>query len=253
MARIIVVDDSQRELGLQLAERYQLTVRRAPARGVFGGLYLNLSDGFREALKEPFRILVRLDTDALIAGSDFEAKAIERFDSDPHLGSLGSFRIGYSGIGVRSARWAKQRIIIYFAVRAWTRPRAAKVIARILLRARRQGYILGDSIMGGAVVYRYEAVRALEESGLLGRIELAETGLQEDYIFGLCLFSIAFHLGEFGNRFDDLPMGVDWRSLPASPSELIKMGKSIIHSTKGFEGMDEESIRSEFRLARQQG
>ena len=111
--------------------------RRAPARGVFGGLFLNLSEGFREALTQPFRILIRIDTDALIAGSDFETKAIERFDSDPRLGSLGSFRVGYTGIGIRSARWVKQRVLIYFADQAWRKPRAATVIARILLRARK--------------------------------------------------------------------------------------------------------------------
>jgi hypothetical protein len=85
-ARVILVDDSRRGLGVQLAERYQLSVREARAPGVFGGLYLNLSEGFKEALTQPFRILVRLDTDALIAGSDFESKALALFDSDSSLG-----------------------------------------------------------------------------------------------------------------------------------------------------------------------
>lgn len=252
MARVVVVDDSRRGLGVELGERYQLTVQEARAHGVFGGLYLNVSDGFKEALTRPFRILVRLDTDALIAGSDFEVKAIERFNSDQHLGSLGSFRIGYDRIGIRNARWAKQRILLYLAIHSWTKPRAAQMIAGLFLRARKQGYKLGDSIMGGASVYRYEAVAALDENGLLGRAELAGIGLQEDYIFGLCLFSVGYHLGEFGNRFDDLPMGVDWRTLPAAPMELMELGKSIIHSTKNFEAMDEQAIRSEFRSARQQ-
>lgn len=251
MARIIAVDDSRRGLGARLSERYQLTVLEARAPGVFGGLYLNLSDGFIEALSQPFRILVRFDTDALIAGSNFEGKALELFDSDPQLGSLGSFRVGYSGVGVRNARWARRRILAYLGVHAWTTPRAAKVLVDLLVRARRSGYRLGDSIQGGAAVYRFEAVVALNENGLLGRTELAATGLQEDYIFGLCLFSVGFHLGEFGNRFDDLPMAVDWRALPAAPKELVRLGKSIIHSTKSFGSMDEQAIRNEFRAARQ--
>jgi len=251
MARVIIIDDSQRELGTELGSQFSLTVIDAPARGVFGGLYLNLSEGFREALSKPFRILVRLDTDALVSGSDFEAKAIDRFNSDPLLGSLGSFRVGYDGIGVRSARWAKRRFVKYFAIRAWRKPHAAMVILSILLKARREGYELGDSIMGGAAIYRYEVLAALDEKKLLGRPELAETGLQEDYIFGLCIYSVGFHLGEFGNRFDDLPMGVNWKSLPASPEELIENGKSIIHSTKNFQAMDEMAIRAAFRAARQ--
>jgi hypothetical protein len=47
-------------------------------------------------------------------------------------------------------------------------------------------------------------------------------------------------------------MGVDWKGLPAAPKELMDLGKSIIHSTKNFEAMDEQAIRNEFRSARQQ-
>ncbi len=252
LARIIAVDDSRSGMGAELGGRYPLIVMQAQTRGVFGGLYLNLSDAFREALKMPFRILVRLDTDALIAGSDFEAKAIQRFDSDSRLGSLGSFRVGYDAVGVRSARWAKRQFLVYFAVRSWAAPNSVKFVVRTLARARKSGYQLGDSVMGGASVYRYEAVEALDQSHLLGRSELAAIGLQEDYIFGLCLYAAGYHLGEFGNRYDDLPMGVNWRSLPAAPSELMERGKSIIHSTKRFGTMDERAIREEFRSRREE-
>jgi hypothetical protein len=249
-ARIIVVDDTGNDLGDELEDRYHVSVVRATAHGLFGSLYLNLSSGFREALSQPFRILVRLDTDALIAGDDFEKKALESFQSDRRLGSLGSFRIGYNRVGIRDTSWAKQRILVFFALRSWSRPRATLMIARLLARARRNGYKLGESIMGGAVVYRHEAIAALDEAGLLGRAELTATRLQEDQIFGLLLLSLGYQLGEFGDRYDDLPMGVQWRGLPASPEELVERGKSIIHSTKNFESMDEESIRSEFRSAR---
>jgi hypothetical protein len=249
--RIILVDDSRRGMGEALGKRYELTSQIARAHGTFGNLYLNLSDGFQEALTRRFRILVRLDTDALITGSDFESKAIDRFESDERLGSLGSFRIGYDDDGVRNARWAKGRILLYFVLRAWIHPRAARTVAGLLRRARRQGYKLGESILGGAAVYRYEALNALSEAGLLGSTAIAGIGMQEDHLFGLCLFSIGYHLGEFGNRFDDLPMGVDWKTLPAAPKELMELGKSIIHSTKHYESMDEAAIRNEFRLARQ--
>ncbi len=249
-SRVILVDDSQRELGATLEQRYELTTLKARAHGLHGNLYLNLSDGFREALSRPFEILVRLDTDAVISGSDFEQKAKECFRSDQRLGSLGSFRIGYNCIGIRDRSWAKRAILIYLVFRAPARPHRAMTVVRALLRARKNGYKFGESIMGGAAVYRYEAVAALEKAGLLGRIELAETDLQEDHIFGLCLYSIGYRLGEFGNKFDDLPMGVDWKGLPASPEELMERGKSIIHSTKSFGAMDERTIRNAFRAAR---
>lgn len=252
MARIIVVDDSGRGLGAILKSQYKLTTLNASAHGLFGGLYLSLSDGFREALTKPFRILVRLDTDALISGSDFEAKAINCFNENDQLGSLGSFRVGFNCVGIRNRHWAKRRILSYLAFHTWKNPRAGLVVARLLLQSRKQGYKLGESIMGGAAIYRYEAVTALSEAGLLGRTELALIGLQEDHIFGLCLFATGFRLGEFGNKFDDLPMGVDWKTLPAAPKELLRLGKSIVHTTKNFETMDEQAIREEFRSARQQ-
>jgi hypothetical protein len=252
MARIIIVDDTGSGRGTELEQRYRVTVVLATAHGLFGSLYLNLSAGFTEALRQPFRILVRLDTDALIAGDDFERKAIDSFQADRRLGSLGSFRIGYDE-GFRDRSWAKQRILVFFALRSWSRPRATVMIARLLARARRNGYKFGESIMGGAVVYRYEAIAAMKEAGLLGRAELTATRLQEDHIFGLCLLSVGYQLGEFGNRNDELPMGVHWKGLPASPKELIERGKSVIHSTKSFESMDEEAIRREFRSARRPG
>jgi hypothetical protein len=252
-ARIIIVDDSGAGRGVELERRYNVTVVAATAHGLFGSLYMNLSAGFDEALRQPFRILVRLDTDALIAGDDFESKAIDAFEADQRLGSLGSFRVGYDGIGLRDASWAKRQILIYFALRSWRTPRAALIVVRLLARARRNGYKFGESIMGGAVVYRYEAIDALKAAGLLGRAEITGTGLQEDHLFGLCLFSLGYRLGEFGNRHDDLPMGVAWRGLPASPEELIERRKSIIHSTKSFQSMNEEAIRREFRAARQSG
>jgi hypothetical protein len=250
-SRVVIVDDSLRGIGAELGLRFQLTVVEAKVHGLFGNLYLNLSDGMREALTRPFRILIRLDTDALIAGSDFESKAVCCFTADERLGSLGSFRVGYDTVGIRNRNWAKRRILVYVFLRAWRHPRAGMTVVKHLVRARKHGYKFGESIMGGAAVYRREAVEALDDQGLLGCSDLAAIGVHEDHLFGLCLFSAGYRLGEFGNRNDDLPMGVDWRSLPAEPAELIRLGKSIIHSSKRFGSLDEAAIRAQFRAARQ--
>jgi len=63
--------------------------------------------------------------------------------------------------------------------------------------------------MNGAALYRDKAIKAWDANRLLGRVELADVGLQKDYILDVCLLSIGFRLGDFGNRFNDLPVSVD--------------------------------------------
>lgn len=249
-ARIIAVDDSLGETAADLASHYPITVVPTHVHGSFGNLYLNLSAGFIEALNEPFEILIRLDTDALVAGSDFEAKAIERFRRARRIGSLGSFRVGYDRIGIRDRTWAKRRLQRFLVANSLIHPRKVAFVLTLILRAMPKGYKMGDGIMGGAAVYSHEALVALRDAKLLGRGELADTGLQEDYSFGLALYAIGYRLDEFGDRDDDLPMGVNWKGLPASPEELLRRGKSLIHSTKFFEDLDEAEIRQRFRSAR---
>jgi hypothetical protein len=90
--------------------------------------------------------------------------------------------------------------------------------------------------MGGAAVYRYEAVEALEKANLLGRAELAGIGVHEDHIFGFCLSPLALRSVSSETGLTTCRWELSGKGLPADPNELLALGKSIIHSTKGFRG-----------------
>jgi hypothetical protein len=69
--------------------------------------------------------------------------------------------------------------------------------------------------------------------------------LGEDVVMGLMC-------GAAGLRMDNLVapgqvFGVSWQDLPASPTELVERGYSIIHSLKTGKYGTEESLRAWFR------
>ncbi len=243
--RLLLLDNSGRDSGREFIGRPRTEVVVTPWRGTHGALYLSLSAGFKAALHQPFDVLLRLDTDALIAGSGYEARAAEYFAKHPRTACLGSHRTSYDG-GVRSFAWARRQLARYLVRAAVRHPRSAAHVGVLVGRAIRHGYEPGEGVMGGACLYSQRAVCALSRAGLLSDHALARTGLEEDHIFALAPRSLGFEFDEFGSRDDDLPMGVKWIGLPASPEELISKGKQIIHSTRAWDGLDEAAIREIF-------
>jgi len=56
--------------------------------------------------------------------------------------------------------------------------------------------------------------------------------------------AVNFDIGEMGSG--DLPFGVFWKKLPASPEQLLLRKKKVIHSTRSWENMNEYDIRGYF-------
>jgi hypothetical protein len=249
-ARLIVIDDSGGAVALPASPN--TTVMAAPAgyQGLEGQLYRRLSLGFAEALRQPFDLLLRLDTDAVLLGGTFAQRAQQVFSANPRIGALGAYRRNYDG-SLRSFSWPAWRIRRMLTAEARRDPRRAVRIARLVLRAYRHGgYVRGEFVQGGATIYSPLALCALERAGLLDDERLARSGMQEDHIFGLCLRSAGFQMLDFGAADDDLPFGITWQGLPASPEQLVAAGKEIIHSTKFFGDRGESEIRATFRQAR---
>jgi hypothetical protein len=253
-SRLIVLDDSGANMGRRLAPA-EATVITTPDgyQGLEGQLYRRLSLGYREALRQAFDVLLRLDTDAVLLGGTFAEQAKRVFTENPRIGALGGYRTNYDGTP-RSYAWPAWRIRRMLTAEAIRDPRRALRIGQLVVRAHRYGgYVRGEFVQGGAMIYAPAAIRALEEADLLDDRRLARSGMQEDHIFGLCLRSLGFEMLEFGTADDNLPCATTWKGLPASPEELVAAGKEIIHSTKFYGDREESEIREVFRNARNAG
>jgi hypothetical protein len=251
--RIVLVDDSGLGIGNQVAVgRKRVDVIQTPsARGTHGGLYLSLSDAMQVALADPCDVLLRLDTDALVAAPGWEDAAVRLFGQQPRVGSLGHCRVDPHG-APRSHAYAAGRIAEATSLKGLVkfRSRAQWQQVRSLVAAARANGWEGEAVMGGIAVYRPDALRDLDRRGLLGAPALTNLGVEEDYAFGLALRASGWELGEFGSDFDDLPMYARHKGLAAHPDEILAKGKALIHSTKSWEQLDEAAIRATFRAAR---
>jgi hypothetical protein len=248
--RLILADDSGRDLRPLLRRASEATIVPARAQGLFG-LYTNLSTCFLTALDEPFDILLRLDTDALVIGSGFEALAADFFRAHPSVGILGAHDWDYDGTPADKSR---ERLKIFWQLTAgWLlQPGTSALIARLILRARHHGYYLGESVDGGVCIYSRAAVETLRDNSLLGERRLAESKakLHEDHLFGLALRSCGMELADFGAFDDELPIGCHLGSLAAAPRDLLAAKKALVHSTKRWDSMDERAIRDCFARER---
>jgi hypothetical protein len=251
---IIAVDDSGAGAGDLLRQDYpSMVVLTTPgADDWYGGLYLAISMGMQYAVEHyDFRVLLRLDTDALVIGFGAEEEASLYFQQYPSVGQLGSYRLSCDG-RERDFRRPRRRLLFeigwWQAVLAPHEHRDRQFLRSIVRSARAQGYEDGEHCMGGATFYSGACLRALAQANLLGRRELGARRIGEDHLFAALLMSTGFRMADFATG--DLPLGVRWRGLPYSPEELLRRKKKITHSTKSWKGSSEEDIRTFFRKAR---
>lgn len=250
--RIILMDDSSKDTGQRVRERHpDLTVLKSPRTlGKLGGLYCNLSAAFDYAISNfTFKALLRLDTDALLVGSNPEADAITCFESDPRVGSAGNYTHEYGG-KLRDRTWVANQLVRQTrGIRSMIRqPRGAFALHRILPRARRNGYELGEEVFGGACFYSYAAVRSLALAGYLPHRGLARAHLEEDEVFGIALRACGYHFADLWSH--NQSFACTWNGLPAAPEELCSGPAKVIHSVRDYKTMSERELRHFFRERR---
>ena len=83
---------------------------------------------------------------------------------------------------------------------------------------------------------------------LLPSYYFSNLNLGEDHLFSLLAKATGFELGNLSGR--NMPVGCAWKGLPASPEQLKKDGKKIIHSVRQWKDMDEQAIRTYFKTER---
>ncbi|MEX8547250.1 MAG: glycosyltransferase [Mucilaginibacter sp.] len=251
--KIILIDDSKKDFGAQLKQNYpDIDVIINQQRfGLLGGLYITLSHAFAYALDNyQFKVLLRMDTDALITGYNPQAEAIEMFDKNSKIGIAGFVKRGkeprdFAGNAVENY-WPMHQITTYALTwRFLSKPKANLALRRLVIKALLNGYAMGENVFGGAYMVSELFLQKLHEANMLPDYGIQKIYLEEDHIFGLLTKAIGFELGDLESG--NLPFGVSWRSLPTSPEELYKRGKKIIHSTKIYKDLNEADIRQFFR------
>lgn len=251
-ARIILVDDSAGPVPTRVAASLPRTdavpVPGAPS-GIHGGLFLAVGRGLRAARGLDPRVVLRLDSDAVVTGPEPEADAERYFDSHPEVGLLGSYRVTVSG-GERSFAWAARQLRRETRLRQRTPAdlRRSLVLRRMVHDAARHGYEPGEHALAAATFLSRACLDALSDRGLLEREALRGSGLGDDHLTGLAVRSLGLRIGDFAP--DPHPIGVAWKGLPLPPEALLARGKKIVHSVKSYRGSDEGTLREYFAARR---
>lgn len=217
--------------------------------GMYGGLWVKLCDGYRWILDryDPGLIL-RMDADALLIGPGLEDEAELAFAADPAIGQLGACRVGPDD-QPRDFSWAGRRIRRASGLAGMWRPRQWSMMRTCYRLARANGYTDGEHALGGANIYRGQAMRAIADRGwlddahVLGRVTICE-----DHLTSMMTMAAGYRIGDFSGSAD--PMAVTWRGLPAHPADLLARGKLITHSVRSWADLGEAEIRAVFAAAR---
>jgi glycosyltransferase involved in cell wall biosynthesis len=253
--RIIVVDDSAKDTGAVIRARVPcvLDVVKTPRnQGLHGGLYLTLSLAYRHALANyDFKVLLKLDSDALVIGERPEVDAIRFFEQHPEAGLIGLYGHGTQP-DVDDHHWSKSRLLEEACGRSFLRdPIRGFSLRRLIRQARIHGFRPGDYVFGGSYFMSARCLRRLAEMKLLSRPELGRSMLEEDHIFGLLVKAAAVGLADFSTG--DHPTALEVKRLPCAPEELVARKKKITHSVRRWEQLGEAEIRSFFRQVRISG
>ncbi|MEO8391904.1 MAG: hypothetical protein ABI700_02835 [Chloroflexota bacterium] len=251
--KMIVQDNStEQNVGQRLREQFpELIVIRTPENyGLSGGLYKaeSLAYLYAHSLFD-YQVLIRMDVDALMIGAGIEDDAIARFEQNPNLGQLGTYKIGCNG-EISEYSWPKQELEKEIGAAGWLQDRErCKLLRMLVARAQANGYELGEHILGGVSILNPRFIDKLVQENLLLREEIRRSVLQEDHIFSLLVKAVGMQLGEFGTPND--PLAVRWQGLPSSPEELAGRNKKMVHSTRYWQQMNEDAVREFFRSRRE--
>ena len=256
--RIILLDDSgcgtAKSLGFDYSDIDVIT-SESPG-GYRGALAYTLGLGYLYALDNyDFKVLLRLDSDALLIGPEPEKDAIAYFECNQHIGLIGSCKYDCNNArrSFASAEMNMRNETSWHRLRAFggrymlRHPNVVKSWRRYRLMVRRclrHGDELGEHCLGAAYFVSSDCLRSLRRAGLLTVQGLRWSGAAEDHLIGLFAKSVGFQLGDFATG--DYPMGLRWQGLPCAPQDLVNRGKKIIHSTRFWQDMDEDDIRAFF-------
>jgi len=251
---IIAYDDATKDrldLELQSRARGVTVLRNTRKHGGRSGLYVTMAQACKYAMERfKFSVFLKMDTDALMVGPGLIGEAIDYFDAHPDVGILGSYRVRADG---KQRRWYAWKWALVYESSPLRRVFGKSVLWRARIReARGRGYELGENVLGGAFLLRYELLEILRERGDLDyRYDevLSQSRICDDVIFSLFCRACGYKIGDFGGPGQSMALALD--RLPLAKEEVLAHGKSIIHSLKqGKDGESQAELRSFFRAHR---
>jgi len=250
--KLILADDSQQGLGQLIKGKFPETdnLVNAKSNGLGGGLYITLSLAFKHAVENyRFKTLLRIDTDALVVGLNPQRDAEDLFLCNPNVGLGGLYKSGIELVdfnnNVFDNRWPRNYLFdITCTWKVFKRPVANITLRQHFIKAFANGYDIGGNIFGGAYFLSEGLLIAMYGAKLLPDYKLRNSRMEEDHIFSVLAKSLKFDIGDMGSG--ELPFGVFWKKLPASPEQLLLKNKKVIHSTRSWNDMDEYDIRGYF-------
>lgn len=214
-----------------------------------GGLYVKVAIAYRHVVENyRFDALLRMDADALIIGENPEVEAIKLFKSNPAIGIAGQYPSNYDGTPW-DISWGRQMMLKSITWQLPRRPRGNFAMLNLYLKAQKYGYTAGDFVFGGVCFLSEPLLIKMYEEGYLPSYNLGKCYLEEDHIVSLIAKAYGFEFGDLASG--NLPFGCAWLTLPASPEQLRKDGKKIIHSTRSWKDMNENQVREYFQTHRE--
>lgn len=250
---VIAVDDcSAGRLDEELRRiRSDVTVLRNERKhGGRSGLYVTMANACKVALDRfSFRVFMKMDTDALMVGPDLVTQAIRYFEDHPEAGILGSYRFRADG---HRRSWLKWKFGFWYESSPLRALWGRKPLWRDPIRmARGRSYDVGENVLGGAYFLRRECLESMRRRHLLDyeyEAVLRESRIGDEIIFSLMCKAAGYDLHDFGAPQHSMALALT--ELPLPKEEILRQGKTVIHSVKrGKDGESQDELRAFFRQA----
>jgi hypothetical protein len=198
-----------------------------------------------------WRCLMRLDDDALLLGPNPHHDALTCFERWEDVGMLGAYLRRGDGTDKQAAMAQKGRKLLgeVFSRELFRHPRKSRLLVRLVVAAKRNGYRLGDMCTGGSFFLSRRAYDSFRELWRGDALSFRFSSLEDDLLFALHTAAGGFRLADFPAKSDI--MAINWRGLPMPLEELVERGKKVVHPVKDPDDPTfEPEVRRYFRERR---
>jgi len=229
--RVVVVDDTGgSSLWWRLRAYDEVDYLRNWRRHGLRHLLRSIQKAYRHVLAHyDGAAVLTLDSDALITGPGLSADTLSYLRAHAEAGILGS------------TRW-REREDAYWGAKL---ERNIEHWRDAVEKARRWGYRLGESALGGAYVLSRSCLEDMDRAGYLSRHPAGER-IACDVVFSLFARSLGYEIHDLAGPGQ--PFALAWRGLPIPKEAIVAQEKKVIHSVKF--GVDDLRIRGYFARIR---